>query len=237
MAWRARALIDLLSTLPGAYWEERHSFRPARPARWAGGVTFLLVYLGVITVTSLQPRIYLASSRLQIPSAPAAIPLWEQPDLAAVDPFQLQVESERILAHDALLAVGRDLNLPVRLAGQNRADTPLDPSLAAEILRRHLEVRRIRLTRLVEIRSYFQDAALGAEVANRVAEEYRRRRATTSPDHPVRIVDLAEPGLRPVAPNVPLNLAIGLLPAVGLGLLLTLALGLAAGWRRGSPVT
>ena len=210
MAWRLRAGIDLLRTLPCAYWEERHSFRPTRPALTAGLVTLLLVYTWVVVATSLQPRIYLASARVLIPPLPDRVLLLGQSTSAPADPFLLQAEFERILALDSLLAVARDLDLSTRLAPLYQSDAPLDPTQVAQILRLHLEVRPIRLTRLVEIRSFFQDPLLGAEVANRVAEEYLRRRRAADPSLNPMMVDLAEPGLRPIAPNVPLNLVVAI---------------------------
>lgn len=237
MVWRLRAVFELLWTLPAAHWEERPVFHPASLAGAAGGLTFLAVFLGVLAVTSFQPRIYLGSCRLEMPSAHRPLLLLGGPGLSVVDPFQRQAEAEAILADDSLLAVGRDLDLGSYFAQEHGVGDPLDPGQVAQILRRQLEVRQVRDTHLLEVRSYFRDAAVGAEVANRVVEEYRRRRAATDPNLAVRVVDPAVPGLRPVAPNVPLNLGIGLLSAGGLGLLVFLAAWLVLRWRRNSTGT
>ena len=76
----------------------------------------------------------------------------------------------------------------------------------------------MRNTDLIEIRVFSDDPSEAAKLANAIAESYREYRSSTIP---AEIVDKAVPGLRPVRPNKPLNIALGILG----GMLLALVAG------------
>jgi capsular polysaccharide biosynthesis protein len=98
------------------------------------------------------------------------------------------------------------------------------------LLKRMLDVRRVRDMELIEIRAFSQQPDEAARIANAVAESYERyqrervRQSQTEKPNPLTIsdrftliVDRAMPGVRPVRPNKPLNLAIGIVAGLVLG--------------------
>jgi hypothetical protein len=76
----------------------------------------------------------------------------------------------------------------------------------------------VRGTSLIQIRVFSDDAPEAATLANAIAQTYSEDRTRSSP---VEIVDKAVPGLRPVRPNKPLNIFLGVLG----GMFLALAAG------------
>jgi uncharacterized protein involved in exopolysaccharide biosynthesis len=76
----------------------------------------------------------------------------------------------------------------------------------------------VRGADLIEIRVFSDDRDEAAKLANAIADTYREDRSSA---FSVEIVDKAVPGLRPVRPNKPLNIALGILG----GMLLALAAG------------
>jgi uncharacterized protein involved in exopolysaccharide biosynthesis len=93
-----------------------------------------------------------------------------------------------------------------------------------------LDLRPVRNTSLMEVRVYSEDPKQAATIANVLAETYRefkseqRRSAVgmeTLTSRSVEIVDAAVPALRPVRPNKPFTLFLGLFG----GIVLALAVG------------
>jgi uncharacterized protein involved in exopolysaccharide biosynthesis len=91
--------------------------------------------------------------------------------------------------------------------------------------RGRFDLRPVRNTGLIEIRAFSQDPREAAEIANALAEGYQEfkreaERAAIDTERPglssrliggpLTIVDRAVPGVRPVRPNKPFNLFLGL---------------------------
>jgi capsular polysaccharide biosynthesis protein len=88
-----------------------------------------------------------------------------------------------------------------------------------ELLKCRMDLRPVRDTSIIAIRVFSERPEEAAKVANAVAEAYRAyRREQPSQSGMVEIIDTAKPGLRPVRPNKPLNIALGILMGVFLGL-------------------
>jgi uncharacterized protein involved in exopolysaccharide biosynthesis len=122
------------------------------------------------------------------------------------------------------------------------------------LLKRALDVRPVRNSNMMVIRVFGDTPAEPAAIANRIAQVYQACRKHSEPGAErqagivdpaklfalgdtllsqngalqVDIVDTAKPGLRPVRPNKPLNLAFGALA----GLLLGTATGAAIAGRK-----
>ncbi|MHB8520611.1 MAG: protein kinase domain-containing protein [Limisphaerales bacterium] len=132
------------------------------------------------------------------------------------DPYFMQVQMERITSRAVLGGVLKDLDKNLRL--RNRMERELGVAFsdaeALQLVRFRLSVVQTRNTSLLEIRYYAEWPDEAAEVANQIAEVYCKLPASQGAE----IIDRAEPSLRPVRPNVPLNLTIGALTGVVLGL-------------------
>ena len=172
-----------------------------------------IVIIGLtLTILSatLSPTRYSSRVRVAMTKTDREIPGSEQllPSL---------VNSERVLQ-----SVATALNL-----GRARANHTgsLKPKETPASLRRRVDVRRFRNTSLFEVKVFDEDRDEAAAIANMIAETCRR--ATRFADNPslteVEVVDMAEPGLRPVRPNKPLIWVVGVfstfLAATGLALL------------------
>jgi uncharacterized protein involved in exopolysaccharide biosynthesis len=92
------------------------------------------------------------------------------------------------------------------------------------MLRGRFDLRPVRNTGLIEIRAFSQNPSEAAEIANALAkgyQEFKREAERAAIDteqpglssrligDPLKIVDRAVPGLRPVRPNKPFNLFLG----------------------------
>lgn len=228
-AWVVQTALDFARTLPVACWEERNVWlfpswraRPSAAGCFYGTTATVLVYVAIVTFTALMPRTYLSTARVKVLETPAVALLGSATGAkggAVPDPLVMQADTERVLSDAVLKPVIERLDLTRRMADMLGSSTPLSPDITPLVLRWHLEARPFRDTTMLEIRAYFRDAQLGAEVANAVAESFRDLHpvAVAGGTSPVAIADAAEPGLRPIHPNVPLNLVTGLLVAGAAG--------------------
>ena len=89
------------------------------------------------------------------------------------------------------------------------SDAP-QPSETLALLRGRLELRPVRNTSLIEIRVFSDQPAEAAQLANAIADSCREYRSRIGR---AEIVDKAVSGLRPVRPNKPMNIALGITPA------------------------
>ena len=72
---------------------------------------FLLVLLMTATVTFLQPRLFLASTRIKVEQERPNVAVFENVSVPAYDPFFLQTQYEIILSQEILHPVIQRLNL------------------------------------------------------------------------------------------------------------------------------
>jgi uncharacterized protein involved in exopolysaccharide biosynthesis len=118
--------------------------------------------------------------------------------------------------------------------------SPLKTSETLALLKGRIELRPVRTIRirpvdstrsagLIGIRVFSEDASEAAELANAVAQSYREYRSRIIPTD---IVDRAVPGLRPVRPNRPLNIALGIIGGMVLALAAGAAMAGIAVWIR-----
>jgi len=211
-----RLLADFARTCPAEHWHDfRRNPRVSAGTRQVqcgitvGGVLAAVVLGWCLWVTALLPFVYLSTARVQ--SAATS---------ATHDPFTRQAAVARVQSEPVLSQVVQELGLNERWSAEVLGGRgTLVTAETIGLLRDRLEVSPIRLTPLLEIRAYGTDRDETARIANAVARAYvRQEQSTTSAaqDGPT-IVDPAEPGLSPVRPNVPLNVAMGLLAAVVVG--------------------
>jgi capsular polysaccharide biosynthesis protein len=185
------------------------------PLAWslAGGAVVALAILALVTsVTLALPKTYLSSARVLLNVSEGS----PQPaDASAIETELEVIRSSQVLRQAALRAHLAERWSPIYL-GQGT----LQPVEIVEILRDKLEVRQFRNTRMAEIRVYDRDREMAADVANAIAGGYAELQVGSPEASRQRamVVDVAEPGLKPIRPNVPLNVFVGLLAGGVLGL-------------------
>ncbi len=194
--------------------------------------TFAMVFFALFGIsafiTLLQPESFLSTATIRItredagPSSPS-----RGVSVGGYDPYLMQTEMQ-IIDSDAVLGqVVRTLGLAQKWGRRYRPGQTLTPDEAVPMLRGLLDVRPVRMTSLLAVEVFDQQPDEAAQIADEVAEVYRRRyeNAQAERNGPVRlhveIIEHAEPGLAPVRPNKLLNLTLGALA----GLVLALAGG------------
>ncbi len=190
-----------------------------------GIIVFVLVLITTVLVTFMMPELFSSTARVRMvrPETGTGSDAGSEPLAAFV-----RTECEVIQSEVVLNPVIEQLNLSDEW-GRRYGGARLQAGETQRLLKRMLEIRPVPGTELVEIRAFSGRPDEAARIANSMAESYRRYQlertrqsrarepiegAISHP--PVEIVDRAMPGLRPVRPNKPLYLAIG----IGVGLLL-----------------
>lgn len=167
-------------------------------------VVFLLVVTTSILVTFIMPESYASTARIK--------PGWSVNDRAG------QAEFEAIESEAVLRKVIEDLDLNKAWGKKYAKGGRFKTSETIALLKARIDLRPVRGTSLIQIRVFSEDAPEAATLANAIAQTYSEDRTRSSP---VEIVDKAVPGLRPVRPNKPLNIFLGVLG----GMFLALAAG------------
>lgn len=250
-----------LATLAGLAFGRQGPAPTNPPARtWArepirrGVATGLLVFLTTVAIasaiTALLPRSYMAVARVEVTLRSLA----DTPKDPAWDPYVIQTEFEVIRSDKVLGRVVADLKLQERWARRFGVGGVLQPAEVVKLLRTAMDERVIRSTALIEIGFYDEQPNEAAEIANAIATAYANFRKgqvrayeeakrggadSVGVDRPARLVDVqivdrAEPPLKPIRPNPQLNLLVGVVAGLGLGLVVGLltAIWLAARARR-----
>jgi capsular polysaccharide biosynthesis protein len=195
---------------------------------------FLLVVTASTLITFILPESYASTARVLVRQAAGeASQKATSPDsLGPYDPYFLQTQMELIQSQLVLGRVINDLDLNEAWGKKTANGAPLEPSLTLTLLRSRLEIRTVRNTSLIEIRAFSDQPAEAARLANAIAQSYQAYRSHIAS---TETVDYAVPGLRPVRPNKPANIAVGVMG----GFLLALAAGAAVAgivaWLRRKP--
>ncbi len=172
----------------------RHTF----VVRFLAG--FLLVLLTTVAVTFLLPEIYSSTARLEVGAAEA------KPGETA--PAFVQAQIEQLRSREVLHPVIERLRLNESYARRIGAPGLLPIAECYKLLSKNLVIRPASNARLIEIRVFSEDVREAAETANGIAAVYRDT-IGLSKGVRVELVDRAEPGWRPVRPNVRLNVTVG----------------------------
>jgi len=179
----------------------------------------LVMLLATALITFIMPESFVGVARVR-----------------TTTPEQIEIFQSR----SVLLAVAEQLNLPRRFAQRYGESEPLSLDRTFDLLRREVQVRRVRNADITEIRAYSLIPSEAAEFANAIAQTgitnalfTAANDRNTSP----RILDLAVPDLKPVRPNKPLNFALGTLVGSVLGIMSGgVAARLALGYGQGSRI-
>ena len=139
--------------------------------------------------------------------------------IAAIQRIDFMKITSRLTSSNWLAAVAVGMAGDRRWAARYSRAELLTSEEAYLLLKRVVAIRQFRNTSLLEVRVFSEDRDEAAAIANKVVDVYRS--ATSSPPLRARveITDRAEPGLRPVRPNVPLNVTVGLIAGLTAGFL------------------
>ncbi len=165
---------------------------PARAFAAVFLAIFLLIFLGSVAVTFTLPESYTAVARV-IASQAAQLQLLQSAEL--------------------LTAVSHQLKLPETLAARYGEDKPWDDKRVEDVLRRSIQVRPVSGTDVINIRADSRSPEEAAQLANEIAAQAQHGSAS------IRLIDKAIPPLRPSRPNKPLNLALGAVVGLVLGIM------------------
>jgi len=165
-------------------------------------VAIFVLLFGVLAIELLlrMPKVYSSIARVAVEQSEGSP--------AGFDPYFIQTAFARITSRSVLGKVIEEMNLRHWLAQQSGSVTPLKAEEAYEKLRTMVEVRQTRSTSVLDVRVFSENATVAAEIANKIVDVYRRQTEVAKGPR-IDVVDAAEPGLRPVRPNVALGLVLG----------------------------
>ena len=184
-------------------------------------VTILLVFLLTAVTTTVVsfslPKTYMSMSRITVEKDTSDIaPLnGIQSGATAFDSYFIQTELEVIQSQkvlDKVVSKCRLTNVWKRLNGGKS----LTPREARKILKKAIDIRQFRNTSIIELRAYDRKPTEAQEIAQALAEEYQTHR-TDAQKKRVEIIDYADLPVQAVRPNIPLNITLGVVAGLILG--------------------
>ena len=178
---------------------------------------FLLTAVTTTVVSFLMPKTYMSMSRISLEKDTSDIaPLnGIQSEATAFDLYFIQTELEVIQSQKILEKVVTKCNLAEKWKRIYGGES-LDPITALKILKKSIDIRQFRNTSIIELRAYDRKNTLARDIAQALAEEYQTHRAD-SERRRVEIIDHADLQLQAVRPNIPLNITLGVVAGLILG--------------------
>jgi capsular polysaccharide biosynthesis protein len=174
-------------------------------------LVFLLTAVTTTVVTFFIPKTYMSLSRISIEKDTSDIAplLGVQSGPTAFDPYFIQTEFEKIQSQMVLDKVVSKCSL--------REEWKLrDEVMARKRLKKAIDVRQFRNTSIIELRAYDRNKNLAQKIAQALAEEYQTHR-TDAQKKRVEIIDYADLPVQAVRPNIPLNITLGVVAGLILG--------------------
>jgi capsular polysaccharide biosynthesis protein len=193
---------------------------------------FLLVVISATIITFILPESFAGNTRVLIKHV--------QSGLTNSLPYLIQTEFEVIRSPVVLEKVVEKLNLNDQWGKKYRGGERLATSETIALLKNSIDLRVIRNTSLIEIRGYSDKPEEAARIANSVADAYtdytkERNGKEPSPNFSVAILERAKRSMTPVRPNKTLNIALGVIGGIVLGLIAATAVsGFSFIFRRGA---
>ena len=148
-----------------------------------------LIIATVAVVTWFLPRIYYSSAKINVEPRTHAVDVFI-PQMTRFDPLFYQTQYELIKARPVLAEVIQNLRLHVKWGEERNDDkSPLDPKIAETLLARNLNVKQYRNTSLIEIGFFSEDRDEARDVANEMADTFRRQRDRRRKDQVERAIE------------------------------------------------
>jgi capsular polysaccharide biosynthesis protein len=221
-----RTAADLVRSIPREHFNALTQKKKGFMRQWISGVPqlsfgrlFEFSFIGLVAIvmafTAVAPRIYQSMARIEVQRGGTSG--------EAYDPYFVQTQFERIQSRAVLEPVIRELNLDKEFAAITGGSRPsMKEDLT--ILRNMVSLRQSRNTALIEIRVYSTRSQLAEQIANSIAANYRALAEHAGTGARVLLLDAAVANERPIRPNVPLNMTLGLLISLPLAACIALIL-------------
>ncbi|MEI6032685.1 MAG: polysaccharide biosynthesis tyrosine autokinase [Verrucomicrobiae bacterium] len=136
-------------------------------------LVFLLVVITAAVVTHFMPKQYMSAVTMQVKQNDTLMKVFDRQGGMGFDPRFLTTQFEIIQRKEMLYPVIDSLGLEQRWRGEYEITSK---EQAFFKLRRMVDVREIRNTELIQISVMSTDPKEASEIANRIAEEYQRKR-------------------------------------------------------------
>jgi capsular polysaccharide biosynthesis protein len=190
---------------------------------------FLLVVITSTLVTFIMPESYASTARVLVrrDASEASQKTESREPSSPYAPYFIKTQVEVIRSQAVLGKVVDDLDLNRVWGAKYAGGETLKTAETLPLLMSRLDLRPVLNTSLIEIRVFSDSPTEAAKLANAIAESYREYRSHITP---AEIVDMAVPGLRPVRPNKPLNIAVGILVGMFLALVAGAAIAGIVAW-------
>ncbi len=139
---------------------------------------FLLVVITVSVITHFQPETFASTARMKVEKDSPLTQLLSGGSSMnpAFDQYFLQTEFQVIRSPKILYQVIRELKLGQRYAQREKLNTEIPILDAYEALSRELDITQYKNTAIIEITAFNEDRELAAQVANKIADVYRKYR-------------------------------------------------------------
>lgn len=200
-----------------------------------GLAVFLFVVITATLVTFILPESYYSEAMVK-----GILPGGGGTNASAASAVSVAfTEAEAIASEPVLKSVAEKLELPQRWGRRYNNGEPLRMMDTLALLRARLAVQAVPQTSMIRVGVYSEKPDEAAEISNAVVDAYANSFASQANSIHVRVLDRAVPALRPARPNKPLNIGLGALAGVFLGVIV----GGLSGWavvvwnrRRARPV-
>jgi capsular exopolysaccharide synthesis family protein len=138
---------------------------------------FLLVTITTTVVTFILPKSYASTVRMKVEKDVGDIANFSgERSYSGFDPYWVQTEFEKIQSSLILYPVITNLNLSKKWAEKYKEENDLRLDLTYLILKGHIDVSQPRNTSLLQIKAFSEDPQEAADIANEIAEVYRKNR-------------------------------------------------------------
>ncbi|MDE3068853.1 MAG: polysaccharide biosynthesis tyrosine autokinase [Verrucomicrobiota bacterium] len=143
---------------------------------------FLLVAITATVVTFVLPPSYASTTRIKIEPTVSDVPGLgnNQPYLLPYDPYWIQTEFQVIQDQVVLKPVIEKLHLNEAWGKKYAGGEVLKTPETMRLLKKRMSLDTVRNTSLIEITIYDEDPQEAAQIANAIAEEYKKYRLNNS---------------------------------------------------------
>jgi capsular exopolysaccharide synthesis family protein len=140
---------------------------------------FLLVVITTTVITHFQPETFSSIARMKVEKDSALTQLLTGGSSLnqVFDQYFLQTEFQVIRSPKILNQVVRELKLGQRYAQKEKLSAELPILDAYETLSREVEINQFKNTAIIEITAFNEDRELAAQIANKIADVYRKYRS------------------------------------------------------------
>jgi polysaccharide biosynthesis transport protein len=141
---------------------------------------FLLVVITTTVITHFQPETFSSIARMKVEKDSPLTTLLTTGGSSlnpVFDQYFLQTEFQVIRSPKILNQVIRELKLGQRYAQREKIPQEIPILDAYETLSREVDINQFRNTAIIEITAFNEDRDLAAQIANKIAEVYRKYRS------------------------------------------------------------